>query len=179
MNAPVVWPRQSPVMTNCAKTLPAHWYFDGEHFRREVAAIHRRHWTVVGRANEQPPMSIRRVDVGGQSIIVVKDDNGAFTAFHNTCRHRGAELCKEDAKQLRSKLISCPYHGWGYDLGGGLRTTPFVTATGDFRKQDHRLFAVHVREWNGFVFVCLADDAPDFAAALDVPIETLDNWPME
>jgi Rieske 2Fe-2S family protein len=36
-----------------------------------------------------------------------------------------------------------------------------------------------VREWRGFVFVCLSEDPPAFEAAFDVGIETLDNWPLE
>ena len=55
-------------------------------------------------------MSMRRLAVAGDNLILVKDAQGAFTCFHNTCRHRGAELCATPEKRLKSKLISCPYH---------------------------------------------------------------------
>ncbi len=51
-------------------------------------------------------------------------------------------------------------------------------ANGRFQKDDYGLYSVHVREWNGFVFVCLADDAPDFAKAPDLGLAVYDNWPM-
>lgn len=53
-----------------------------------------------------------------------------MTAFHNTCRHRGAERCSQDEKPM-GRLISCPYqrlvlqpfratrlHGLRYANGG-------------------------------------------------------------
>jgi glycine betaine catabolism A len=35
-----------------------------------------------------------------------------------------------------------------------------------------------VKEWNGFIFVCLADDPPDFSRVPDLGVAYLDNWPM-
>ena len=34
--------------------------------------------------------------------------------------------------------------------------------TDDFRKDDHGLLPVQVTLWNGFLFLCLADEPPDF-----------------
>jgi glycine betaine catabolism A len=94
----------------------------------------------------------------GQNLILIRDRDGAVTAFHNTCRHRGSELCAEPEKTLGSKLISCPYHQWSYGLDGRLVRTPFVSITPDFRKEDFTLFSVNVKLWNGFIYLCLADD---------------------
>jgi Rieske 2Fe-2S family protein len=82
-------------------------------------------------------------------------------------------FARPSEKRLKSKLIACPYHGWTYDLKGRLVRTPFVSITPDFKKEEQGLFEVAVKEWNGFVFVCLADDPPDFRSVAD-----LDNWPM-
>lgn len=171
-------PPGSPLLDRCPPSLPARAYFDPAWFATEEKAIWRRHWIYVGRDNDLPPMTMRRLFVGGQNLILVKDRDGDVTAFHNTCRHRGAELCAADEKPLKSKLIACPYHQWSYSLSGDLVRTPFVSATADFRKEDHGLFRVHVREWNGFLFVCLADSPPDFASAPDLGPNALDNWPM-
>ena len=171
-------PAGSPLLGHCPATLPAAWYFDPAHHAREIAVIWARNWIYAGRANDIAPMSIRRLSVAGQNLILVKDAAGAVTCFHNTCRHRGAELCAADDTRLKSKLISCPYHGWSYDLGGRLVRTPYVSETADFDKAEHGLFGVHVTTWNGFLFVCLADDPPDFAGAPDLGAQALDNWPM-
>jgi Rieske 2Fe-2S family protein len=38
---------------------------------------------------------------------------------------------------------------------------------------------VKTREWNGFIFVCLADEPPPFEHVPDFGVAALDNWPME
>lgn len=166
----------SPLLDHCPATLPAVAYYDADHFAREQKMIWARNWVYAGRANDMAAMSMRRLSVAGENLILVRDAEGAFTCFHNTCRHRGAELCAAPEKRLKSKLIACPYHGWTYDLKGQLVRTPFVSITPDFKKEEQGLFQVAVKEWNGFVFVCLADDPPDFDS---VPgAGRLDNWPM-
>lgn len=167
----------SPLLDRCPAALPAHYYFDSAQFEKEQQLIWRREWVVVARANDIAPMSIKRVSVGGQHLILVRDQAGNFTCFHNTCRHRGAELCSADGK-LSSRLITCPYHQWSYDLSGQLARTPYATPTADFDKAAHGLFRVAVHQWSGFVFVCLADDPPPFDKAPDLGVSALDNWPM-
>ncbi len=171
-------PPASPLLDHCPDSLPASWYHDPEHHARELALIWRRHWLYAGRAADLPEGTVRRFDIAGQNLILVKDQEGAIRAFHNTCRHRGAELCAVAETRLRSKLITCRYHEWAYDLTGRLVRVPYATPTADFRTEDHGLLAVPVHEWNGFVFVCLDRDPPPFAEAPDLGIGALDNWPM-
>lgn len=169
----------SPLLPHCEPTLPAPAYYDPQWFRDELAKIWTQQWVYAGRLNDLAPMSMRRVDIAGQELILVRDRDGAITAFHNTCRHRGSQLCIEPEKTLGSRLITCPYHQWSYGLDGRLIRTPFVSITPDFRKEDFPLFSVHVKVWNGFIFLCLADDPPDFATAPDLGEDALDNWPMD
>jgi Rieske 2Fe-2S family protein len=169
----------SPLLDHCPPTLPAEQYFDPAWFAREQAMIWSRQWVYAGRFNDLPPMTMRRISVAGENLILVRDRDDNVTSFHNTCRHRGSELCTTDEKQLASRLISCPYHQWSYGLDGRLVRTPFISVTPDFRKEDHGLYKVHVKLWNGFIFVCLADEPPDFNDAPDLGVHALDNWPME
>lgn len=168
----------SPILNFCPPSLPAHWYFDPTHYARELSAIHRTSWMYVGRADELPSFTMRRVDVAGQNLFIIKDGEDVIRCFHNTCRHRGSELCQHQDTKLKSKLITCPYHDWGYDLSGQLVQTPHVTETPGFDQRDHGLFSVHVKTWNGFIFICLAKDAPDFSTISDLGPKALDNWPM-
>src|ERR1044072_5247975 len=46
-----------------------------------------------------------RIDAGGESVLVVGDDDGLPRAFLNTCRHRGARLAVGPAGRVRG--------GWG------------------------------------------------------------------
>jgi glycine betaine catabolism A len=171
-------PAKSPLLDHCPPSLPAAWYHDAGHYDKELKAIHARNWMCIGRDEEFPPLTVRRVEVAGQNLIAVKDDKGAIACFHNTCRHRGAELCSAAETRLKSKLIACPYHEWTYALDGRLLRTPYATPTADFRMEDHGLLKVHAKRWNGFVFVCLAEAPPDFERAADLGADALDNWPM-
>lgn len=168
----------SPLLAQCEPTLPASAYFDPEWFRQEQTKIWGRNWIYAGRVNDLPVMTMRRIEIGGQNLILVRDRDGAVTAFHNTCRHRGSELCTEAEKSLASRLITCPYHQWSYGLDGRLARTPYVSLTPDFDKRDHGLFGIHVTIWNGFIFLSLADAPPVFAEAPDLGAHVLDNWPM-
>lgn len=168
----------SPLLDHCPDTLPAVAYYDSDWFERELSSIWSRHWVYACRLSDLEPLTVRRISIGRENLILVRDHDDRVTAFHNTCRHRGSELCTSDEKRLSSRLITCPYHQWSYALDGRLIRTPFVSLTPDFRKEDHGLFPVHVKVWNGFVFLCLADEPPPFEAAPDVGANALDSWPM-
>ncbi|WP_373504364.1 aromatic ring-hydroxylating dioxygenase subunit alpha [Aestuariivirga sp.] len=168
----------SPLLDHCPESLPAAWYYDTAHHARELKSIWLRQWVYVGRSSDLPAFNVRKFDIGGQNLILVKDAAGTVSCFHNTCRHRGAELCQAQDTRLKAKLITCPYHEWAYDLQGRLVRVPYASPTPDFRKEDHGLLKVHLKEWNGFHFVSLADDPPPFDAAPDLGTDALDNWPM-
>ncbi len=169
----------SPLLDHSPETLPAAWYYDPEHFALEMKRIWARQWVNVGRVKDLAPMVLKRIEVAGESLILVKDADGGINCFHNVCRHRGSELCRQAETKLKSRLITCPYHAWSYDLSGRLVRTPFVSDTDDFDKAEHGLFKVNVKLWNGLIFVCLSGNPPDFAKAPDLGSHALDNWPMD
>ena len=170
---------QSPLLPGCVPSLPAAFYHDEQRYRDELARIWARNWVYAGRDSDLPPSTMRRAEVAGSQILLVKDAKGRVTAFHNTCAHRGSELCAEHQRQLKSQLIVCPYHQWSFSLAGDLVRTPFVSITDDFRKEEHGLIKVAVHLWNGFLFVCLASEPPPFDGVPDMGPGFLDNWPMD
>jgi Rieske 2Fe-2S family protein len=171
-------PPASPLLDHCPPGLPAASYRDPATHAAEIAAIWAREWVYVGRTNDLRPGALRRVTVAGENVVLARDRGGRIAAFHNACRHRGAELCPGDERELRGRLIVCPYHQWAYDLDGRLTRRPRVSATPDFRAGEHGLFPVALREWNGCLFACLADAPPDLDAAPDLGPAALDAWPM-
>ena len=179
MNSTSPFRPASPLLGFCPPTLPGNWYFDADHFKREQAEIHAKSWIYVGRVNDLPTLTMRRIEIAGQNLFLVKDETGAIRCFHNTCRHRGSELCVHQNTKLKAKMISCPYHDWGYDLAGALVRIPHVGETPGFDKSQNSLFPAHVKIWNGFIYVCLADNPPDFTKAPDLGVAALNSWPME
>ncbi len=167
---------QSPLLTHCPETLPAKAYFDQTWYEQERAAIWAKNWIYVARRDSFTARTIRKVDIADDSILIACDEAGRLSAFHNTCRHRGAALCSSDQQDYSGRLIRCPNHAWAYDNDGALVSTGFATPTGDFDKRQHSLFAVAMRDWNGCIFVCLAEAPPAFKP--DLGQDALDNWPM-
>jgi Rieske 2Fe-2S family protein len=106
------------------KGLPAEVYFDARHHERELQRIWYRNWIYVGRSSDvQRPRSYRTFELGDQKLLLVRDDAGVLQGFHNTCRHRGAALCRDSEGVMRSGSIICPYHAWAYNLQGDLLRT--------------------------------------------------------
>ncbi len=168
----------SPLLSTCPATLPAEAYFEPQWFERDQREIWARNWIYAGRDNDLAAGTIRRISVAGQNLMMVKSRDGEITCFHNTCRHRGAELCNVDERKLGAPVILCPYHAWSYDLTGKLLQVGYATPGDDFRKEDHGLFPVHVMVHDSFVYVCLADHAPPFERIADGGPDALKNWPM-
>jgi glycine betaine catabolism A len=136
--------------------LPAAWYRDPEHYRRELDALWYRRWIAALREEEVPdPGDWRVAHIGTQSIVVVRAEQGAVRAFHNTCRHRGSILCTEERGNFARRRIVCPYHAWTYDLAGELVATPRRMETPDFDMKQFPLYEVRAESWGGFVFVNL------------------------
>jgi Rieske 2Fe-2S family protein len=136
-------------------------------FDFDMRAIFGRSWLMVGFEVELPrPGSWMATSVGQWPVIVTRDRHGDLHAFHNTCRHRGAQICKP-GKGSAHRLV-CPYHRWTYEMSGEL-----VQATRmpeNFERGDHGLAPIHVESLGGVLYICLADDPPDispFKAALE------------
>ena len=79
----------------------------------------------------------------------------------NICRHRGARLRTESAGQVR-RAFQCPYHAWTYGLDGKLVAAPNLTKMPDIDRVEYGLVGVHLREFLGYAWVCLADEPPSF-----------------
>ena len=140
------------------ETLPSEMYVDPAHHRRELDAIWYRNWVYLCRADAlEGPGSYRTFDLGSQRILLLRDQDGALRAFHNTCRHRGAQLCRAESGRFGAKRIVCPYHRWSYSLQGALLAHLLPgPESEDFDKADYPLYAIAVEDWAGFVFVNLA-----------------------
>ena len=140
-------------------TLPQAFYNDPDILRFDMEAIYGRSWIMVGFEVELPePGSTLATTVGRNPVVVVRGRDGQLRAFHNSCRHRGAQICAPGAAR-RPRLV-CPYHQWSYDLEGRLVNAPRMPDW--FAPSEHSLRPVALRTVAGTVYICLADDPPDF-----------------
>jgi glycine betaine catabolism A len=164
-------------LTHAVGSLPSSYYFDPAHYRLELSRIWYRHWLYACRSSDiASPRSFRTLEVGDQSVFVVRGDDRVVRAFHNTCRHRGAALCREHAGRFPAAGIVCPYHAWRYNLKGELVQTSSKVHGEGFATGNFSLYSLPVTEWNGFVFTALTDQPPPLSASFDLPLNRLDDW---
>ena len=69
----------------------------------------------AAKVSEIPAGSIRQVQVAGK-IVAVANVGGVFYAINGTCLHRGGPLGEG---QLEGKVVTCPWHGWQFDVTTG------------------------------------------------------------
>ncbi len=167
-------------------TLPGSHYTDTAVFELEKSRIFQSNWFAAARSSDMPsPGSFRNVDVGGESVLIVRGRDGALRAFLNVCRHRGARLCTEEAGSVR-KSLQCPYHAWTYGLDGSLIAAPNLNSMNDVNRDEYGLIGVTSREWLGTVWVCLADEPPSFEDAVQEAVtarmgdpSAIDRWGID
>jgi Rieske 2Fe-2S family protein len=140
--------------------LPGGLYNDPEVFAFDMEAIFARTWNLVGFEAELPKTGAwMAVNVGPWPVLLTRDRAGALHAFHNTCRHRGSQICKP-GKGVAARLV-CPYHRWTYELSGELAHAARMGEA--FDPGEHGLSAVHLESVGGALYVCLADTPPDIS----------------
>jgi Rieske 2Fe-2S family protein len=156
-------------------------YYCDETFEAELKNVWYRSWIYAGRESEIACQGdFKSLRIGSQNLLLVRNEHDQINGFHNTCRHRGSELCSEEQGNLKSKNISRPYHRWTYSLDGALIRTPHLIPTDDFRPEEYSLYPVSVKRWKGSLFVNLDESRLDsFDSSLDPSPNHLDNWPLE
>ncbi len=122
-------------------SLPRASFVSEAEFRREREAVLFTGWFCVGRAEILAgPGDYLTADVAGESVVVVRGDDGELRGFYNVCRHRGSRLVP-------------PEHG-----------EPAAGQSGVAARTGH---PVDVATWGGFLFARLEPGAgPELAEAL-------------
>lgn len=126
-------------------------------------------WVFACHASQLPkPHDYLTVSIGRQPMVISRDGQGRLRAFHNSCRHKGAQVVHH--RRGNSVSFVCRYHGWAYDSGGrnlAVRGRAEGRYTSGFDQDSHDLLpAARCDDYRGFVFVCLAPDVPTLAEHL-------------
>ena len=159
--------RQSTIDTalHALTTRRSHWsleqlfYTDEDYFEVEQELFFTQQWLFAAMDCELPVSGDwLRVDIGRDSIVLVRRQDGVVAGYHNTCRHRGSRICV--AERGHGKRLVCPYHQWSYGLDGQLVRTRLMGA--DFDERDFALAPVAVETVGGYVFVNLSAEPGDF-----------------
>ncbi len=133
--------------------LPSWTYFNEELFELEAEELFRKHWQIACHTSDIPKKgSYVTFDLVGERALIIRDDENEIRAFHNVCRHRGSRVLDTAEGRCKS-IISCPFHGWSYNLDGSLRGAAKASFFPVLDTKKLGLKTLEMEIWHGFVFV--------------------------
>src|ERR1041385_8300380 len=96
--------------TASAKTLPQRYLVSPEIFAQEQQRIFSTRWLCVGHQSQLAKSGDYFVhEVAGESLTLLREQEGEARPFYNLCRHPATRSCEEKSGHLR-QTIQCPYH---------------------------------------------------------------------
>ncbi|HMG43756.1 MAG TPA: aromatic ring-hydroxylating dioxygenase subunit alpha [Acidimicrobiales bacterium] len=158
-----------------ARLLPRSAYVDPDVFEFEKHTVFSREWLCIAHENEVPePGDVLALTVVDEPLLVVRGADGDVRVLSATCQHRGHPLFDglaalgEDAGCVKAKRLTCPYHGWVYNLDGRLAAAPTMQETTPVEtlRATVALPSVRSEVFHGLVFVNFDDDATPLAPTL-------------
>lgn len=166
--------------TELGSALPNSAYTSREFYQLEQQTVFRCNWVFAAFAHQLPGKGdMLPCEIAGQPIVIVRGEDLKIRAFHNVCRHRGAQLVQQP--QSGRKNFVCPNHSWSYDLEGRLKARPHFMGGGkhEINRQDcHRADLVEVKcdTWFDWVFVNIDGNAGELSQHLKPVTEQLGDY---
>lgn len=154
-------------------------YYSKEFAQLEWERMWTKVWHVAGRTSQLPkPGDFIVHDFMHESVMVVRQDDGALRAFYNVCQHRGQRLVWSDGQGQHN--FHCPYHGWVWGRDGVLQSLPDAD---DFPQGNpcgkRTLKELRCATWAGFVWYTMNPDAPPLLDYLAPMPDLYKNFPAE
>jgi Rieske 2Fe-2S family protein len=144
--------------------LPGAFYTDEGVFAREQERLFGRRWMFAGHSIEIAGAGdYLTLTIADAPIVIVRDGDGNLHAHRNICRHRGSLICEQE--HGHAPRLVCPYHRWTYALDGSLLAAPTMPA--DLDRRALGLKRAHVAEFDGLIFVSLAEQPEPIDALRD------------
>jgi phenylpropionate dioxygenase-like ring-hydroxylating dioxygenase large terminal subunit len=139
--------------------IPFERYTSPDFFKAEIDKMWSRTWQWACREEHIPEAGDYYVyDIGPYSLVITRTQSGEIKAYYNACLHRGTKL-KPSFTEGWSPKLTCPFHGWTWDLDGKLADLPCAWDFPHVDRGAFRLPEARVGTWGGFVFVNLDENA--------------------
>jgi choline monooxygenase len=138
--------------------LAADHYRDPQQYDRELTRVFGDSWLRACPSDHlAQPRDYEVWDRLGQSIVLVRGEDGGVHAWHNVCQHRGARLVSAGG-HCGKGIFKCPWHGFAYGLDGKVEAVPLRDTFDPDEIDGLRTPAVHVAEWGGWIWLHLGND---------------------
>jgi phenylpropionate dioxygenase-like ring-hydroxylating dioxygenase large terminal subunit len=152
-------------------------YVSREWHEQEVANLWSRVWQYACRADEIPNVGDYYVyEIVRSSFIVIRTAPDEIKAYPNACLHRGRLLKDYDG---RCSEIRCAFHGFAWELDGGLKDIPADWDFGHVNRAELSLPECKVGVWAGFVLINPDPDAEPLADFLGEIVDQFAVWEMD
>ena len=151
-------------------TLEQPFYTREDIFRLDLEKVVTPQWHYVDHVGQLPNRGDYLLyEFAGESVIIVRADDGELHAHFNVCRHRGSRVCLEPKGNV--KRLVCPYHAWAYALDGTLRSARQMPD--DFEPDDYALPSCLITVVEGLIFINFSDRESAELADMDLVSENL------
>ncbi len=174
-NEIIDWPKQQLR----GHRLEGYRYTSREFFEKEFDGMWAKVWLLLGRESELPnPGDWQKEDVGPESILMVRQEDGSIKAFYNVCQHRGNQLVSEEKGHVRRFV--CRYHAWAFMPDGEL---VYVQDADNFRGGNPcgklNLKELKCETFAGFIWVNMDPDCSDLKTFLGPIWYDWSNYELE
>lgn len=160
-----------------ARAMPKSVYTTEAFLNYELENVFKKDWFCAGRSDSLKNIGdYLTLELAGQPIMVLRDNDNKIRAQSNVCRHRMSTLL-EGSGNTRS--IICPYHAWTYGLNGALRGAPAMTLNENFNKKDYCLPEIKCEEWLGWIMISLNSKAKPINNSLSEVSDLIGDFQME
>ncbi len=155
-------------------------YSDPGILAREIEHVFRRMPLCLGHADQlRAPGSVLARDIVGLPLLLTRDRQGQLHVLLNVCRHRGARLLAGEESLCSRAGLTCPYHGWTYELNGALRALPGAAGFPTLDKSSRGLRRLTATVRHGLIWAIMDPhaenlDVADFLGDIDTDLAALD-----
>lgn len=159
--------------------IPGDRYYKPEFMQKEWDHMWTKVWLIAGLEEQIPnPGDRMTCDIGTESILCTRDQEGNVRAFYNVCQHRGNKLVHEETSS--GKHMMCNYHGWRFTPDGELAFVP--------QKEDYpqgnpcgklRLKEIKCEVWAGFIWYSMNEDVMPLSEYLGPVYAQIDTYDLK
>jgi phenylpropionate dioxygenase-like ring-hydroxylating dioxygenase large terminal subunit len=154
-------------------------YISPQWAAREWDRVWRRSWQAAAHVSDlREPGDHVVYDIGPESVLIARGNDGEVRAFYNVCRHRGVRLVDQRCGQADG--FRCPYHSWRYDTDGSLAYVPNREAFQDGLPDDRlALRRVRCDVALGFAWITFDEDVEPLADYLVDMLPLMSHYEFE